>query len=96
MSTSIRKLIYPSWTGQISEAATLNSTAETLQSELDSLLSSIKPSAQEETIMRQEKRLNVCEICGSFLVVGDTSQRLELHMVPVFSNHINCDYCSSY
>ncbi|KAI9139153.1 hypothetical protein BKA69DRAFT_682503 [Paraphysoderma sedebokerense] len=66
--------------GQISEAATLNSTAETLQSELDSLLSSIKPSAQEETIMRQEKRLNVCEICGSFLVVGDTSQRLELHM----------------
>jgi hypothetical protein len=34
----------------------------------------------DRTISSQEKRMKVCEICGAFLVVGDTEKRISSHL----------------
>lgn len=38
-------------------------------------------SATAELAAAQEKQMEVCEVCGAFLIVGDAQQRIEDHLM---------------
>ncbi|KAK9761789.1 splicing factor, partial [Basidiobolus ranarum] len=62
--------------GRVQEAQDLNQQLERLQAELATL----KNNDDSNPIFKQEKRMEVCDVCGSFLVTNDTSKRLDAHM----------------
>lgn len=38
-------------------------------------------SATAELAAAQEKQMEVCEVCGAFLIVGDAQQRIDDHLM---------------
>ncbi|CDS11915.1 hypothetical protein LRAMOSA04111 [Lichtheimia ramosa] len=58
--------------GRVQEAADLTTEVEKLQAEL----SQLKENADSG---KSEKRMEVCQVCGAFLVTNDSSDRLEAH-----------------
>ena len=44
------------------------------------LLTGDSTQAIKSSALSQEKRMKVCDVCGAFLVVGDTQQRISSHL----------------
>ncbi|KAG0188196.1 Luc7-like protein 3 [Apophysomyces sp. BC1034] len=59
--------------GRVQEATELTSQVEKLQEELEHLRNN------EDDSIKLEKRMEVCQVCGAFLVTNDSSDRLEAH-----------------
>lgn len=60
--------------GKVDEAQNVIGMCDTLKEEKEQL------KAELEASMEQEKLMEVCEICGCFLIVGDTDQRIGEHL----------------
>ncbi|ORY99147.1 hypothetical protein BCR43DRAFT_488796 [Syncephalastrum racemosum] len=59
--------------GRVQEAANLTEEVEKLQTELSQLKENLDAND------KSEKRMEVCQVCGAFLVTNDSSDRLEAH-----------------
>ncbi|KAF7732053.1 Luc7-like protein 3 [Apophysomyces ossiformis] len=59
--------------GRVQEATELTGQVEKLQEELEHLRNN------EDDSIKLEKRMEVCQVCGAFLVTNDSSDRLEAH-----------------
>jgi len=64
--------------GKVDEAQALMRTVDRLKAEKEALLRAAAP--VPGAIPGQEKRMKVCEICGAFLVIGDTDKRMASHL----------------
>ncbi|KAG0057738.1 hypothetical protein BGZ83_003636 [Gryganskiella cystojenkinii] len=62
--------------GRVGEAQTLTEQVEKMQADLDHL----KKNDDVNPIFRQENKMEVCHVCGAFLVMNDTSNRLDAHL----------------
>jgi hypothetical protein len=62
--------------GRIEESQALMKMVDALKTEKEAMLSNDAYIASSPL----EKRMKVCEICGAFLVVGDTDKRVQSHM----------------
>lgn len=62
--------------GRVEEAQTLTEQVEKMQADLDHL----KKNDDVNPIFRQENKMEVCHVCGAFLVMNDTSNRLDAHL----------------
>eukprot|EP01102_Stenamoeba_stenopodia_P009430 TRINITY_DN2778_c0_g1_i4.p1 TRINITY_DN2778_c0_g1~~TRINITY_DN2778_c0_g1_i4.p1 ORF type:complete len:327 (-),score=57.16 TRINITY_DN2778_c0_g1_i4:187-1101(-) len=62
--------------GNIDEAEALTRQVESLKNEREDL----KKGGEARSISQQEKRMKVCDVCGAFLVIGDTDKRTLGHM----------------
>lgn len=52
-----------------------------LKDEKDALVKSTESTHWSmELVQAQEKQMEVCEVCGAFLIVGDAQQRIEDHL----------------
>lgn len=61
--------------GKIQEAQDLSAEVDRMRLEVDALL---KQEA-DNPLFRLEKRMEVCQTCGAFLIVGDALKRIESH-----------------
>lgn len=61
--------------GRIQEAQDLSDQVDTLRVEVEQIL---KQEAENPNF-RLEKRMEVCQTCGAFLIVGDALKRIESH-----------------
>lgn len=61
--------------GRIQEAQELMAEAEKYKGELDRL----RQLEAENPSYRLEKRMEVCQTCGAFLIIGDAQKRIEAH-----------------
>ncbi|EIE77192.1 hypothetical protein G6F46_011438 [Rhizopus delemar] len=59
--------------GRVQEAADLQSQVDKLQEELELV------KQNKDGLNPAEKRMEVCDVCGAFLVTNDSSDRLEAH-----------------
>lgn len=68
--------------GNVEHAQGILKLCDQLKEERDALL---RPecvlSSTAELAAAQEKQMEVCEVCGAFLIVGDAQQRLEDHLM---------------
>ncbi|KAJ3084065.1 Luc7-like protein 3 [Quaeritorhiza haematococci] len=62
--------------GRVQEAQNLMTEVEELQAELAAL----KKVDDTNPLLKLEKRMEVCEVCGAFLVMNDCTQRLDAHL----------------
>jgi len=58
--------------GKIDELQNVKKHVDQLKQEKERLMSGQRPG--------QEKRMKVCEVCGAFLVIGDTEKRQQSHL----------------
>ncbi|RKP36366.1 hypothetical protein BJ085DRAFT_5585, partial [Dimargaris cristalligena] len=61
--------------GRVQEAQDMSKQADKLKLDLEDL----KAKDISNPIFKQEKRMEVCSVCGGFLVTGDDSSRLDAH-----------------
>ncbi|KAJ1984679.1 splicing factor [Dimargaris verticillata] len=61
--------------GQVDKAKDLSDQAEHLKERLEQL----KHAEVDHPLVKQEKQMEVCKVCGGFLVTGDDSKRLDAH-----------------
>ncbi|XP_027230637.1 luc7-like protein 3 isoform X1 [Penaeus vannamei] len=69
--------------GNVEEAQGLLKLCDQLREERDSLRRSNENSVWHqaaEMAASQEKQMEVCEVCGAFLIVGDAQQRIDDHL----------------
>ncbi|KAG0206849.1 Luc7-like protein 3 [Mortierella sp. GBA30] len=62
--------------GRVDEAQTLTTQVEKMQADLQHL----KQNDDVNPIFRQENKMEICHVCGAFLVMNDTSNRLDAHL----------------
>ncbi|KAF9997686.1 Luc7-like protein 3, partial [Entomortierella chlamydospora] len=62
--------------GRVDEAQVLTDQVEKMQADLEHL----KQNDDVNPIFRQENKMEVCHVCGAFLVMNDTSNRLDAHL----------------
>ncbi|KAH7051759.1 hypothetical protein BKA57DRAFT_485103 [Linnemannia elongata] len=62
--------------GRVEEAQVLTDQVEKMQADLQQL----KQNDDVNPIFRQENKMEVCHVCGAFLVMNDTSNRLDSHL----------------
>ncbi|KAF9153869.1 Luc7-like protein 3 [Linnemannia schmuckeri] len=62
--------------GRVEEAQVLTDQVEKMQTDLQQL----KQNDDVNPIFRQENKMEVCHVCGAFLVMNDTSNRLDSHL----------------
>lgn len=70
--------------GQVEEAQGLMKLCDQLKEERDTLRKqneSIHWSQTYELAAAQEKQMEVCEVCGAFLIVGDAQSRIDDHLM---------------
>lgn len=66
--------------GRLQEAQSLELQILKLKAEQEAIKKGISgPGGAALSAQQQEKRLKVCEVCGAFLVVGDTDDRIKSH-----------------
>uniref|UniRef100_A0A1L8DH79 Putative spliceosome subunit n=1 Tax=Nyssomyia neivai TaxID=330878 RepID=A0A1L8DH79_9DIPT len=67
--------------GDVDQAQGLMQLCDQLKDEKEALLKSNDTSHWSlEMVQAQEKQMEVCEVCGAFLIVGDAQQRIEDHL----------------
>jgi LUC7 N_terminus len=69
--------------GDVDQAQGLMALCDTLKEEKDELIRQYENngwSASQELAQAQEKQMEVCEVCGAFLIVGDAQQRIDDHL----------------
>lgn len=62
--------------GHVDESQDLTNQVEKLQADLEQL----KKNDDVNPIFRQENKMEICHVCGAFLVMNDTSNRLDAHL----------------
>ncbi|KAJ8957399.1 hypothetical protein NQ318_004879 [Aromia moschata] len=70
--------------GNVEQAQGLMKLCDQLKEERDNLRKQIENghwNATAELAAAQEKQMEVCEVCGAFLIVGDAQQRIEDHLM---------------
>ncbi|KAB7498906.1 Luc7-like protein 3 [Armadillidium nasatum] len=70
--------------GNVEEAQGLSKLCDKLREERDALRRANENSVWHqaaEMAASQEKQMEVCEICGAFLIVGDAQQRIDDHLM---------------
>ncbi|KAJ8923144.1 hypothetical protein NQ315_001698 [Exocentrus adspersus] len=70
--------------GNVEQAQGLMKLCDQLKEERDSLRKQIENghwNATAELAAAQEKQMEVCEVCGAFLIVGDAQQRIDDHLM---------------
>ncbi|CAG9860131.1 unnamed protein product [Phyllotreta striolata] len=70
--------------GNVEQAQGLMKLCDQLKEERDGLRKQIENghfSATAELAAAQEKQMEVCEVCGAFLIVGDAQQRIDDHLM---------------
>uniref|UniRef100_A0A1Q3G2F1 Putative spliceosome subunit n=1 Tax=Culex tarsalis TaxID=7177 RepID=A0A1Q3G2F1_CULTA len=69
--------------GDVEQAQSLMQMSESLKDEKDALVKQAESngwSVTAEIAAAQEKQMEVCEVCGAFLIVGDAQQRIDDHL----------------
>lgn len=69
--------------GDVDQAQSLMQMSDTLKEEKDALVKQAETngwSVTAEIAAAQEKQMEVCEVCGAFLIVGDAQQRIDDHL----------------
>lgn len=70
--------------GNVEQAQGLMKLCDQLKDERDGLrkqIENVHYSATAELAAAQEKQMEVCEVCGAFLIVGDAQQRIDDHLM---------------
>lgn len=70
--------------GNVEQAQGLMKLCDQLKDERDNLKKQIENghwNATAELAAAQEKQMEVCEVCGAFLIVGDAQQRIDDHLM---------------
>ena len=70
--------------GNVDEAQKLLVECEGARSERDALRRSVAPAlykGHDFASQQQQKAMEVCDICGAFLIVGDAQQRIDDHLM---------------
>eukprot|EP00096_Caligus_rogercresseyi_P002233 TRINITY_DN14307_c0_g1_i1.p1 TRINITY_DN14307_c0_g1~~TRINITY_DN14307_c0_g1_i1.p1 ORF type:complete len:350 (-),score=137.04 TRINITY_DN14307_c0_g1_i1:834-1883(-) len=70
--------------GEVEEAQGLLKLTDSLRQERDALRHAAlpsEPSSLSNSIMLQQKAMEVCDVCGAFLIVGDAQQRIDDHLL---------------
>ncbi|KAJ8971623.1 hypothetical protein NQ314_000606 [Rhamnusium bicolor] len=70
--------------GNVEQAQGLMKLCDQLKEERDNLRKQIENghwNATAELAAAQEKQMEVCEVCGAFLIVGDAQQRIDDHLM---------------
>lgn len=84
LSEKIKKLIREveeaGTRGDVDQAQTLMKSCELLKKEKDTLIEKDEKSLIQEPNLIQEKQMEVCEVCGAFLIIGDVQQRIDDHL----------------
>ncbi|KAF9984566.1 Luc7-like protein 3, partial [Modicella reniformis] len=62
--------------GHVDESQDLTNQVEKMQADLEQL----KKNDDVNPIFRQENKMEICHVCGAFLVMNDTSNRLDAHL----------------
>jgi hypothetical protein len=73
MAEVMKKLEQAGEEGRVQEAEDMTLQVEKLKFDLE------KAKEEANPYIRAEKRMEICEICGAFLVMNDTQRRLEAH-----------------
>lgn len=69
--------------GDVEQAQSLMQMSDQLKEEKDALMKQAESngwSVTAEIAAAQEKQMEVCEVCGAFLIVGDAQQRIDDHL----------------
>lgn len=66
--------------GDVEQAQGLMKLCDKLKEEKDSLAKAKDNHWSVELAQAQEKQMEVCEVCGAFLIVGDAQQRIDDHL----------------
>lgn len=69
--------------GDVEQAQSLMQMSDQLKEEKDTLVKQHESngwSVTAEIAAAQEKQMEVCEVCGAFLIVGDAQQRIDDHL----------------
>lgn len=69
--------------GDVEQAQSLMQMSDQLKEEKDALVKQAESngwSVTAEIAAAQEKQMEVCEVCGAFLIVGDAQQRIDDHL----------------
>ncbi|GAB0091591.1 luc7-like protein [Sergentomyia squamirostris] len=67
--------------GDVDQAQGLMKLCDQLKDEKEALLINVESAHWSlEMAQAQEKQMEVCEVCGAFLIVGDAQQRIEDHL----------------
>jgi hypothetical protein len=66
--------------GRVDESQQLMQVIDQLKSEKELILLTGGFDGVNKSVMSQDKRMKVCDICGAFLVVGDTDKRISSHL----------------
>lgn len=66
--------------GDVDQAQDLMTVCEDLKVERERLMKENQNCWPVEVAQSQEKLMEVCEVCGAFLIVGDAQQRIEDHL----------------
>lgn len=70
--------------GNVEQAQGLMNLCDQLKDERDTIRKQNENShwtATAELAAAQEKQMEVCEVCGAFLIVGDAQQRIDDHLM---------------
>jgi len=62
--------------GKVDESQQLMAVVDKLKDEKEQVIAS----NDTRLLSSQEKRMKVCDVCGAFLVVGDTEKRMQSHL----------------
>jgi len=62
--------------GKVDESQQVMKQVDVLKAEKEQ----IQTLSEARSVTSQEKRMKVCDICGAFLVVGDTEKRIQSHL----------------
>uniref|UniRef100_A0A6B2EG88 Putative spliceosome subunit n=1 Tax=Phlebotomus kandelakii TaxID=1109342 RepID=A0A6B2EG88_9DIPT len=67
--------------GDVDQAQGLMKLCDQLKEEKEALVQNVESTHWSmELVQAQEKQMEVCEVCGAFLIVGDAQQRIEDHL----------------
>lgn len=67
--------------GDVEQAQGLMTLCDKLKEDKDALLKQYEQSGWHiSELGHQEKQMEVCEVCGAFLIVGDAQQRIDDHL----------------
>lgn len=78
--------------GNVEQAQGLMKLCDQLKEERETLRKQNENShwsATAELAAAQEKQMEVCDVCGAFLIVGDAQQRIDDHLMGKSSDKIN-------
>ncbi|XP_065165898.1 luc7-like protein 3 [Atheta coriaria] len=82
INSLVEKAEQAGYQGNVDQAQDLMKLCDKLKEERDSLKRiQENPNTSSSSAQVQEKQMEVCEVCGAFLIVGDAQQRIDDHLM---------------